>query len=112
MRARHAFNEARRDIARDAEIIRRAKELYHVGGEVEIDEEAVIVDSDGGGWVRAWVFAADDKNTAQGQLSKLIKMVNTLAQNCSHWDSLTIAIAAQQIRHEVESLAATMRGGK
>ena len=35
----------------------RAKELYHEGGQIEVDDNArVSIGDDGGGYVQAWVW--------------------------------------------------------
>lgn len=51
-----------RDLAIAAEdaIRARAREMYHDEGTLEIDDNAIVSQSEGGCYVAAWVWVADD----------------------------------------------------
>jgi len=47
-----------------AEIRAQARDTYHEEGTLEIDEDAIVSQSEGGCFVAAWVWVPDEDETA------------------------------------------------
>lgn len=43
---------------------KKARELYHEEGTLEIDDDAIVSESEGGSYVAAWVWVPDEDEIA------------------------------------------------
>lgn len=55
------MSEPRMDDAVDPELLKKARELYHEDGTIEIDDNAQTSVGDEGTWVQAWVYVPHEE---------------------------------------------------
>ena len=61
MKALRAASEPSMDAEADPALLKKARELYHEDGTIEIDDNAQISVGDEGTWVQAWVYVPHEE---------------------------------------------------